>query len=246
MRHPRGARELYAFLAFLLLILGALVPPFLPVARGGAPERGVAVASTVEGQVNGSVQWNGRNVSGANGPEGAFSLPYGGRAVLRYAWASIGRPAGNSSASLVTISDARLQLMYFGEPLATRDVVEAEATPSSNGTFFMNWTPGDLPYLAVGNYEMVASLLAPDGVVWWSESFYVRLTAMDEVLSALPLLLILIAIYEVYAIATVRPARPAPRPRNGARPPSPATEPIPPSGPSSSADPVPPAPPEDR
>ena len=99
------------------------------------------------------------------------------------------------------ISDARLQMFYFGFPLATRDVVDSNPQLANNGSFDMSWDPGVLQWVLAGIYGVTTSLLAPNGSTMWSDAFFVHVTAPGGVGAILPILLLLIGAYELFELA---------------------------------------------
>jgi hypothetical protein len=143
--------------------------------------------------------WNGVNVATASTMSSGFQIQFNQAVNILYNWSTTSFPVGVS----YTISDARLQIFYFGFALATRDVTEANAVPSTQGNIAMNWSTGPLQYILAGTYLLVASLLEPSGKTVWSQVFWVDVSAPAYILAALPIVLILIAIYELYGVATV-------------------------------------------
>jgi hypothetical protein len=204
MRGPRsgvdglGGRSA-AIVGVPLLLLLLLVPSVLAAPSGGGPNVS-RVATTGSDGFYAQAKWDGANVANYTAPTAAARIDFNGVADVDYNWSSRGLLA---PATTYTITDARLQIFYFGYALATRDVVDAQAVPATNGSFTLNWTTGALQYVLEGSYKLVASLLASNGTTMWSESFWVFVAAPFYVGALLPIVLILIAIWEVYNVATV-------------------------------------------
>jgi hypothetical protein len=152
-----------------------------------------------------------------------------------------------SSAAPVNVSDARLQMFYFGYAVSTRDELRTNPLASSHGNIPLSWAPLSIDYLLEGAYRMTASILAPNGTTLWSETFYVRGTAPYGVGALIPIVLIILIVYEVYALVRSGryvmlgrpPAAPPPAAPPAATPPAspppaspPPTESSAPSGPS--------------
>jgi hypothetical protein len=187
-------------IAGLLLVLG-LAPVIgahaLPAAAtlGGPRPFGAAASSDLTGRVT----WNGNDVATAATMSSALSTNFGSTVDLHYVWSSGG--AGSGAGALYNISDARLQMFYFGFALATRDVLDSTPVAADNGTFDMTWSPGVLQWLLAGTFGLTASLLAPNGTTEWSQNFFVHVTAPASIGAVIPILLIIIGIYEFYALA---------------------------------------------
>ena len=175
-----------------LLLIGEALLPALAATPASAP-----APRLNDGPILGAVTWNGRNVSTAATDASPLSVSFGGVVDVHYTWTV--RSAGNGE--MATISDARLEMVYFGAALSTRDQVASVPVVASNGSFDMAWDPGLLRYVLAGNYQLIASLLAPNGTTMWSESFFVHENAPYEVLAALPTLLVVLLLYEFYAVA---------------------------------------------
>lgn len=225
MLHRR--KEAYRALA-LLVAVGAVALLLAPPSIGGRPDSGSTAAPPppAQGAIGASVTWNSLDVASHTSRAGAVSTTFAGLADVKFTWKSVG--AIPSRLPAFNISTARLQLIYFGLPLTTRDEVNSSPVADTGGTFGMQWDPGILRYLTEGSFAMVASLIAPNGTTMWSEQFYIRATAPFAVAAILPLLLILIVIWELYALATVGRAS-APSPWQQRLPPPPA-EPVKPWG----------------
>ena len=188
------ARRRSAPLAVLLVVV-VLLAAVGALASGSA--RGAAIGcSNVSAKygVNATVTWNGANVCSGGSASSAFSVDLTQPIGLRYNWSG---PVGHA----LSLNDARLQMFYFGFPLATRDVTTVGGVAGSSGSFVMNWTPGVIAYVLEGLFGLTASLLATNGTTVFSEDFFVHANAPYGILAALPLLLILLGIYEVYNVA---------------------------------------------
>lgn len=222
MLHRR--KEAYRALAFLVaagVVALLLAPP--PV--GARSDPGPALAGPPPpppGAVGASVTWNSIDVASHTSRAAAVGTSFTGLVGVKFTWKSVG--AIPSRLVAFNISTARLQLIYFGLPLTTRDEVNSSPIADTGGTFNMQWDPGILRYLTEGSFAMLASLIAPNGTTMWSEQFYIHATAPFAVLAILPVLLILIVVWELYSLATVGRAS-APSPWQQRLPPPPA-EPV--------------------
>jgi hypothetical protein len=184
------------------------------------------------------VTWNGANVNTASGASSAIGFNFGNTANVLFSWTIQVTPGGSASAPSIT--DARLQMIYLGAALATRDVTPIGPPSSLSNTAVMNWSTGELTYVLEGVYKITASLLS-NGTTEWSESFYLHATAPYSLLAAFPIILIVLGIWELYAVA--RSGRFAVLSKRGAPPPSapPTTPPTtPPSTPPRSPPATPP------
>jgi hypothetical protein len=139
------------------------------------------------------VAWNGANVASAPAVSSAISTDFSSTIDVHYTW--------SSASTEYTISDARLQIFYFGFALGTRDIIDSDPVASTNGTFDMPWDPGVLQWILAGSYALTASLVTPNGTTEWSEQFFVHVTAPAAIGAVLPIILLLIGIYEAYALA---------------------------------------------
>jgi hypothetical protein len=182
--------------------IGAAVLALLVVAGLGSsgalaqapPSQPAMVVSTANSPgMSAVVTWNGADVSSASGISSAISTDFSSTIDVHYTWASSGPQ--------YTISDARLQMFYFGFALGTRDILDSNPVAATNGTFDMPWDPGVLQWLLIGSYALTASLLSPNGTVQWSEQFFLHITAPAAIGAVIPILLILIGIYEAYSLA---------------------------------------------
>jgi len=227
---PRIFRNLLSAGAVaVVVLLGVIV--FLPaatLAQGGADPAASPAGNCSGAQASfgiaAQLTWNGVNVCSATNRSSALSVDFTSSASLVYNWNS----TGGTLPTPLNLTDARLQMFYFGFAVSTRDVVKSGTTPATTGTFDMNWNPGELTYVLAGLYKLTASLLAPNGTTVWSESFFVKATAPYGFLAALPIILILIAIYELYSVA--RSGRQAALGGKGKPPESPPPESPPPEG----------------
>lgn len=233
-RVPRTSWPRHALVIGLLvaLLFGGIGPTVVG-SSSAQPETASVAASTVEG----TVLWNGQNVSTARGASSAIAITFEQSIDVRYFWNAT---RSGSSAASVTMDDARLQMFYFGQALATRDVYVSQPVPAAQGNFDLSWDPGALQWVLEGVFAVTASLLDVNGTTVWSETFYVRATAPYSVGAAVPILLIFIGAYELYALAVSgrqasrRPPKPEPSPPGtgaSAVGPSPPEAPAGPSGP---------------
>ncbi len=223
----RGSRAGFPFVVVLLIgVVGLGVIPLGSAAASPAP----AVHPSVT--VTSTVTWNGVNVDTASGVSSALSIGLSSPANLLYNWSE-----SASAGSPITVTDARLQMYYFGYAVASRDITLSNPAPSRGGAIALNWTPIAVNYVLGGVYRLTASLLVANGSTVWSENFYVRGNAPAGILAALPIILLLIAIYEVYLLVRSgryaaldrKPPTPANPPQAGGSPPPPAAPPVPPS-----------------
>jgi hypothetical protein len=208
-RDARGATA--ALLFVLILALGSILTGS---ARPNlSPNSGLTafIPAASGGPIRAYVTWDGTNVTSATTASSALSTNFASTITLVYHW---------SSTSDYTVSDARLQMFYFGYALSTRDVVDSNPQPTNNGTFTMAWQAGALDYLLEGTFRLTVSLLTPTSTALWSQDFYVHAAAPLNVLAAIPIILVLIVVYETYGLLTSgrepappkepRPTAPAP------------------------------------
>ncbi|HTW77618.1 MAG TPA: hypothetical protein VMG14_07660 [Thermoplasmata archaeon] len=195
----------------------ALVLIVLPAASLAGPASAPTVAASqpaVAPGISATVTWNGANILNYTSATSAARIGFNDVVDVEYHWSS----SGLLPAPVYTITDARLQIFYFGFALATRDIVNSVALPSTSGNFTMNWTTGSLQYVLEGSYRLVASLIEQNGTTAWSQAFWVYVAAPFYVGALLPIVLILIAIWEIYNIATVGKLAAVARPKTSAPP----------------------------
>ncbi|HTT14902.1 MAG TPA: hypothetical protein VMG81_03885 [Thermoplasmata archaeon] len=211
-------------LAFVLLVPSTTwAAPASPAASPGSTGAAQPAASVP------SVTWNGANVNGANSSSSAFTVTFNEAINVLFSWDPSLYP---------NVNDARLQMIYFGFPVSTRDVAPPAGTPlQPSSSVALNWTVGAIQYVFEGTFGITASLIA-NGSTLWSESFYVRLVAPFSVFAAAPLVLIILGIYEVYALA--RSGRQAGLQRRKKSPPPTTATPSAPAG-AAPTEPGPPA-----
>jgi hypothetical protein len=203
---PSSLRRFSAGILGALLALALLAGPAF-----GAPSASLHVTYEGSGYVQGQVTWNGADVDQAKAPSSALSTGLTNTIHLVYTWLA----PSSSPSKTYTVSDARLQMLYFGQALSTRDVVESNPPAATNGTIDMDWAPPNvLHYLLAGSYELTASLLAPNGTTMWTENFYVDSSAPFTIGALIPLILLAVAAYEVYGLLVSgrhdRPKAPTP------------------------------------
>jgi hypothetical protein len=231
MARKRPGRVLGGLVLVTLLVLLVAAP--LLAGRAGATvgshgSAGAVVVPATSG-VQASVTWNGVSVDSADSISSAISTNFASTIDLHYSWSSV-TVVGILGGPLYNISDARLQMFYFGYALATRDVLDASPSAATSGSFDMEWDPGVLQWLLAGTYGITVSLLAPNGTTVWSEPFFIHVNAPGGVGAIIPILLIVIGIYEIYELArsgrqaaidheTPPPAGPS-KPGGGSTPPS--------------------------
>lgn len=217
---------LVAVLAFVLVLVQAPAGiGLMPSASAGSP--GASPAQSSPG-LSATVTWNGANVDTAGSASSALSVSFSSSANVVFNW------SGSASSS---ITDARLQMIYFGAALATRDVSPLPTIPRPVGTgsAVMSWTPGALTYVLEGVFKITASVLNSNGSTVWSENFFVRENAPYFILAALPIILLAIGAWELYEVA--RSGRLSALPKRGAPPPAAP----PPTTPPAAAPPGPPS-----
>ncbi len=201
MRRSRRALVCLTVVGLALLIAGLPAVRSPAVAISSGSPRGVAL--TIPGPSSGfqaTVTWNGADVSSASAMSAAISTSFGSTINLHYAWSYTTGGIG-PKVNAYNISDARLQMFYFGFPLATRDVVDSNPQLANNGSFDMSWDPGVLQWVLAGIYGVTTSLLAPNGSTMWSDAFFVHVTAPGGVGAILPIILLLIGAYELFELA---------------------------------------------
>jgi hypothetical protein len=235
MRPASSRRRLGALLVLGGTLLALLLPSFAlaaPLAGSGATPSGIPAQTA---PTTPTVTWNGVNVNSAGSASSAFTITFNQAITVNYSWSPTAYPG---------VNDARLQMLYFGFPISTRDVPPVGNVATATSAT-MSWTVGALQYVFEGVFGITASLLNGSSTLW-SENFYVRLVAPFSILSALPILLLVIGLYEVYALARsgrqagIRKkaaATPAPATADSSAPTAPAA--TPPSG--ASSDSAPPA-----
>ncbi len=190
MRGARGrGRWAGVVLVSLLALLVAVPAVGLATARGGSTNS-PSVSGSPVATSGPTVLWNGVNIDSAGSASSALTVTFNEAVDVNYSWVRSAYPG---------VGDARLEMLYFGFPLSTRDVSPISGPASSPGLAVMNWTVGALQYAVEGVFGLTASLLN-NGSTVWSENFYVRLTAPYSILAALPILLILIGVYELYGL----------------------------------------------
>lgn len=221
----RTRRPIAGFRLILVAALALLI--LLPTGTIGTPRSSstevAKSAATPSSSFTATVTWNGVNINTAGSAASALSVNFFSSANVRFNWTPI------PTRSFVNPNDARLQMIYFGFALATRDVINTGAQTPDFAV--LNWTPGAIAYVLEGVYEITASLVAPNGSTVWSENFYVRESAPYAILALLPIILVVLIAWELYAVA--RSGRQALLARKGKAPPTPpqtpaATEPSPP------------------
>jgi hypothetical protein len=183
-------------LVWAVTVVALLVLPAGAFAAGASRPAVPAACSgtTASYGVSGTVLWNGVDICTATTASSALGVNFADSANLTYTWSWPGTGSHN-------LTDARLQMFYFGFALATRDVPPIGSGQGSTGSFDMNWDPGALTYVFAGLYGLTASILDSNGTTVWSENFFVKATAPYSILAALPILLLILGIYELYAVA---------------------------------------------
>ncbi|HYA58472.1 MAG TPA: hypothetical protein VEH57_08470 [Thermoplasmata archaeon] len=224
-----------------LVALLAVAPSAWAGAAARSPAAGTSAPSgcspsAPSNNITASVTWNNIDICTASTSGSALSVDFTQTASVVFTW--------NATADhTVLVSDARLEMFYFGFSAVTRDVTLSGARASAGGSFPMNWNPGELTYILSGLYRLTASLLNPNGTTLWSENFYVRSTAPYTIGAVLPILLLIIGIYELYAVALSGRQAAAGRKQPPAAPPPPSPPPSSPPPTTPPASPPPPSPP---
>lgn len=224
-----------ALTVFLLVFLPALSSAVTPPAARAASSAAGCAGTPVSNGISANVLWNGVNVCSYSSASSSLSVDFSKSADLRYFWNA-------STASAVSVNDARLEMFYFGFALVTRDQI-ASVPETATGTFDMSWNPGVLTYVLEGVYGLTASLVAPNGTTMWSEHFFVTALAPLSILAVLPIILLVIAIYEAYSLAISGRQAGLGRPPAVPSPPAPTEAAAPSSTPEEETPPPPEGPP---
>jgi hypothetical protein len=244
MRRPFGRRPArsvrgWATIALLALVLLMLVAPTVSVTASSLGPVATVVPSASTGAISANVLWNHQDASKYDSASSAATIAFNAAVDVHFFWNSTSGPAG--APALITISDARLQIFYFGFSLVTRDVFETPPTPALSGGYDMSWSTGALQYILEGTYRLVASLLTPNGTTEWSQTFWVIEAAPFYILALLPIVLLALGIWEIYSIATVGRQAALGRTRPPKTEGEPPAEPTETAAPTPEAEPTPPA-----
>ncbi len=229
----RLARRSVLAVALTLVLVLPVGSSFAAATPTGAAAGYACPAAQTAFGVSANVTWNGTNICTAGSSSAALPIVFTQNAHVVFNWSSAG-------GRLLSVTDARLAMNYFGFAIATRDV--GSITPpgpagNPSGTFVMDWNPGALTYLLAGLYSVTATLFASNGSTVWSDTFYVKAIAPYTLLAGIPIILILIAVAELYSVArSGRAAAAGRKAPNGAAPAAPASS-------SSSPAPTPSSPP---
>jgi hypothetical protein len=215
---PRRAVSGIRLVLVTALGLLVLLPTGAMGAARGSSTHAETSASPAAGSFAANVTWNGVNVNTAGSASSALSIDFSKSADVKFNWTATPLPVG-----VIGPNDARLQMIYFGFALSTRDVINTGTQPVTR--LDMNWTPGAIVYVLEGVYEIKASLLTPNGSTLWSENFFVKASAPFSILAALPIILIVLVVWELYSVA--RSGRQVMLAQKGKPPPSPPEEPTP-------------------
>ncbi|MCI4336791.1 MAG: hypothetical protein L3K17_06305 [Thermoplasmata archaeon] len=192
-----NSRRLVTVFALGIAVLIALP---LPATGGHVGTAGGTSLIPPAGGLGATVTWDGTNINSGATSSSALTTSFSTPIDVHYVWANAGGTP-SALAPSYTINDARLQFFYFGVALDTRDIVQSNAVPATNGTFDMLWDPGVFRYLFEGTFGLTASLLAPNGTAMWSQSFFIHAAAPFSLLAVLPIVLLLIVLYEGYGLA---------------------------------------------
>jgi hypothetical protein len=200
-RRPARSGWVWVSPALIALVVATLVAPTASVTASSLGAATTVVTPDATGAISATVLWNHQNAAKYDTASSAATIAFNAAVDVRFFWNSTSGPAG--APGLITISDARLQIFYFGFSLVTRDVFESPPAPALSGSYDMSWSTGSLQYILEGTYRLVASLLTPNGTTEWSQTFWVIEAAPFYVLALLPIVLLVIGIWELYSIATV-------------------------------------------
>jgi hypothetical protein len=181
----RRSRLSLAAVAFVLVALLLNVPG--PARASGPVSPAVSAAAY-------TVTWNGADVSAAGSASSALVIDLTQQANLLFNWTL-------SAPNTADVSDARIQMFYFGFAVATRDQVLTNPVARASGSIPLSWTPLSVAYLLEGVYRITASFIAANGSTLFSENFYVRDNAPLGIVAILPIVLLAIMVYEVYGLA---------------------------------------------
>ncbi len=189
--HPPRAKQARlpaVVLAFAVVVLLLNVP---------APARATPSLQTMGVQPNVSsspfyVTWNGVDVSTAGTSSSALAIDLSQSANLNFNWST-------GTSARLSVTDARLEMFYFGFAVTTRDQIVSGAIASAKGNIPLSWTPLSISFVLEGVYRLTATFL-DNGTTLWSENFYVRGTAPLGFVALLPIALLLIIAYELYGL----------------------------------------------
>ena len=226
-RWSRPVSRAALVIAFTLVLVLPAGSSFAATSSAGAPATYACPAAQTAYGVSANVTWNGTNICTAGSASAALPIVFTQNAHVVFNWSSAG-------GRLLSVTDARLAMNYFGFAIATRDV--GSITPpgpagNPSGTFVMDWNPGALTYLLAGLYSVTATLFASNGSTVWSDTFFVKASAPYTLLAGIPIILILIAVAKLYSVArsgrAAAAGRKAPTGGAPASPPSTSSSPAP-------------------
>lgn len=239
LRHRAGVLTSAVVLAVAMTFLLLNLPS---VAGSSAP----SLSTRPTAGTTYTVTWNTADVSSASSASSAMSIDFTQSATVFFNW----------TGAAVTIGSAQLQMLYFGYAVTTRTQTVTSPVSMATGSIPLTWTPLSIAYVLAGLYKITASFIAPNGTTMFSESFYVRASALYGFVAAIPIVLLILGIYEIYALVrsgryamlgrkevTPPPSTPPPEEAKGAvaegaAPPTPESE-APPSTPPADQTPPP-------
>lgn len=194
------ARLAIVLLAFGLLLLGVVAPAraAAPAGPASAPRPDIVPVPT---QLLANISWNGIATANATTPSKAIAVDFSQTIAMRFSWTLL---RGTAGGTVSPITAARLELVYLGQAVYTKDEVSSAPLPPSLGSINMSVDLSTDRYLIAGIYAMNASLLGQNGTTDFSEIFYVSASPpLHLVASTVGLGGLLL--YELYATVTVGP-----------------------------------------
>jgi len=219
MTAPRAVRSHRSALAGAVLLGLSLL--LLPVAAGGpAPlvrPSGVTFPSPGTGIVA-TVFWNGAPAAPAHSASSAISTSFANTARVEFTWAWGGSGLGATFA----IGEARLNLIFLGQPAWTTGEVFQPARAAAFGSYNQSVDLTGDRYLLEGLYEVQVILFSDSHTEVWSETFFLHAEAPYH-LTAVNLGLVGLAAYSVAEL--FRGRRPRAMRSDAVAPPTPPREP---------------------
>jgi hypothetical protein len=186
-----------------------------------SPASPVSVRAASSGPLSASVLFDGVNVGSHSTLGSAIVTNFSGTFSTFFAWNSTG-PAP------VTVTQAEIQLLFFGTAIGTSSGQFVRQSPNSytlRSDFSQN------RYIYEGAYEIQATLQS-NGTTLFTQDFFIWIQATDHltIVNIVLIALILLEIYEVAALGRVKLPK---QPKGGVSPP-PASTPAAPTPPSPS------------
>ncbi|MCI4369497.1 MAG: hypothetical protein L3K09_08050, partial [Thermoplasmata archaeon] len=187
---------------FSLLVV---IPP-TGSARPSAPTSAGGNSPTL---ISAAVTFGGSVIDSATAPANALSSNFANVVPVDFIWSARGGRLGTPA--LVEITAARLQMIYLGQPVLTREVDVSNAQLAPGGQINMSGDFRDTAYLIEGLLSFNALLIASNGTTVWSQQFYVQDHATDH-LTVINILLVGLILYEAYSLVGIARRPPAPAP----------------------------------